>query len=194
MNSSRRINMPRLLYPLELPIMERKDQIVAALKKHPVVVITGETGSGKTTRIPKFCIEAGQGRSGVIACTQPRRIAAISVARRIAEEMEEEVGRSVGYKIRFDDRTSASAVIKVMTDGILLMEAHRDPLLRRYDTIIVDEAHERSLNIDFVLGILKNILQKRNDLRVIITSATIDTEKFSAAFDKAPIIEVSGRV
>ncbi len=193
-DSARHIRMPRLLYPLELPIMERKEQIVAALKKHPVIVITGETGSGKTTQIPKFCIEAGRGRSGVIACTQPRRIAAIAVARRIAEEMEEEVGRSVGYKIRFDDHTSPSAVIKVMTDGILLMEAHRDPLLRRYDTIIVDEAHERSLNIDFVLGILKNILQKRGDLRVIITSATIDTEKFSAAFDKAPIIEVSGRV
>jgi len=192
--AARRVNMPRLLYPLELPILERKDEIIAALKKHPVVVITGETGSGKTTQIPKFCIEAGRGRFGMIACTQPRRIAAIAVARRIAEELEEEVGRSVGYKIRFDDHTPPGAVIKVMTDGILLMEAHRDSLLRRYDTIIVDEAHERSLNIDFVLGILKNILKERDDLRVIITSATIDTEKFSKAFDEAPIIEVSGRV
>jgi ATP-dependent helicase HrpA len=190
----RRFAMPRLLYPLELPILERKDEIITALGNHPVIVITGETGSGKTTQIPKFCIEAGRGKSGTIACTQPRRIAAIAVARRIAEEMEEEVGRSVGYKIRFDDHTSPSSIIKVMTDGILLMEAHRDPLLRRYDTIIVDEAHERSLNIDFVLGILKNILKIRDDLHVIITSATIDTEKFSEAFDKAPIIEVSGRV
>jgi ATP-dependent helicase HrpA len=192
--AARRVIMPRLLYPLELPILERKDEIIAALKKNPVIVVTGETGSGKTTQIPKFCIEAGRGRTGMIACTQPRRIAAIAVARRIAEEMGEEVGRSVGYKIRFDDHTPPGAAIKIMTDGVLLMETHRDPLLRRYDTIIVDEAHERSLNIDFVLGILKNILMKRDDLRVIITSATIDTEKFSEAFDKAPIIEVSGRV
>ena len=133
--------------------------------RHPVVVITGETGSGKTTQIPKMCIEAGRGLTGLIGCTQPRRIAATTVALRIAEELGEEIGRSVGYKIRFDERTRPDAFIKIMTDGILLMEAQRDPLLRAYDTIIVDEAHERSLNIDFILGILKTILPRRRDLR-----------------------------
>ncbi len=185
---------PRIVYPPDLPILERKNDIIAAIRKHRVVVITGETGSGKTTQIPKFCIEAGRGQTGMIACTQPRRIAAIAVARRIAEEMEEEIGRSVGYKIRFDDHTPPGAVVKVMTDGILLMEAHTDPLLRRYDTVIVDEAHERSLNIDFVLGILNNIRKVRDDLRIVITSATIDADKFSEAFGGAPVIEVSGRM
>ena len=191
---NRPIDKPRLIYPPDLPILERKDDIIAAIRNHPVVVITGETGSGKTTQIPKFCIEAGRGQTGMIACTQPRRIAAIAVARRIAEEMEEEVGRSVGYKIRFDDHTPPGALVKVMTDGVLLMEAHNDPFLRRYDTVIVDEAHERSLNIDFVLGILNNIRNMRDDLRIVVTSATIDAEKFSAAFGGAPIIEVSGRM
>jgi len=149
----RRARLPRLLYPLALPILEKRDEIVAAIRKHPVVVITGETGSGKTTQIPKMCLEAGRGLTGLIGCTQPRRIAATTVARRIAEEMGEEIGRSVGYKIRFDDRTPRDAFLKIMTDGILLMEAQSDPLLRAYDTIIVDEAHERSLNIDFTLGI-----------------------------------------
>ena len=186
--------LPRILYPPALPIVERRAEIVAAIRRNPVVVITGETGSGKSTQIPKMCLEAGRGLDGLIGCTQPRRIAATTVARRIAEEMGEEIGRSVGYKIRFDDRTPAGAFLKVMTDGILLMEAQNDPLLRAYDTIIVDEAHERSLNIDFILGILKNILRRRRDLRLIITSATIDTEKFSRAFDDAPIIEVSGRL
>ncbi|MCG2738699.1 MAG: ATP-dependent RNA helicase HrpA [Syntrophaceae bacterium] len=186
--------LPRIDYPPSLPILLKKDEIVAAVRKHPVVVVTGETGSGKTTQIPKMCIEAGRGLTGLIGCTQPRRIAATTVARRIAEEMAEEVGRSVGYKIRFDDRTPRNAFLKIMTDGILLMEAQTDPLLRTYDTIIIDEAHERSLNIDFILGILKNILARRRDLRVVITSATIDTEKFSRAFDNAPIIEVSGRL
>jgi ATP-dependent helicase HrpA len=190
----RRARLPRIVYPPALPILEKRDEIVAAVRKHPVVVITGETGSGKTTQIPKMCLEAGRGLAGLIGCTQPRRIAATTVARRIAEEMEEEIGRSVGYKIRFDDRTPRSAFLKIMTDGILLMEAQTDPLLRSYDTIIVDEAHERSLNIDFILGILKNILLRRRDLRVVITSATIDTEKFSRTFDNAPIIEVSGRL
>ena len=156
-------------------------------------MITGETGSGKTTQIPKMCLEAGRGISGIIGCTQPRRVAAITVAHRIAEELGEEVGRSVGYQIRFEDRTGKSNYIKIMTDGILLNEAQNDPFLRRYDTIIVDEAHERSLNIDFVMGILRTLLRKRKDLKVIITSATIDTEKFSHAFH-APIIEVSGRM
>jgi len=172
----------------------RRAEIVAAIRRHPVVIITGETGSGKTTQIPKMCLEAGRGLEGQIACTQPRRIAATTVAARIAEEMGEAVGRSVGYKIRFDERTSRDAFLKIMTDGILLMETQRDPLLRAYDTIIVDEAHERSLNIDFILGILKTILPRRRDLRIVITSATIDTEKFSKAFNEAPVIEVSGRL
>lgn len=190
----RRARLPRLDYPAALPILMKKEEIVAAVRKHPVIIVTGETGSGKTTQIPKMCLEAGRGIVGLIGCTQPRRIAAITVARRIAEEMGEELYRSVGYKIRFDDQTHRDLFLKIMTDGILLMEAQSDPLLRSYDTIIIDEAHERSLNIDFILGILKNILSRRRDLRVIITSATIDTEKFSRAFDNAPIIDVSGRL
>ncbi len=192
--AARRSRLPRIVYPPTLPILERKDDIIAAIRKHPVVVITGETGSGKTTQLPKMCLESGRGLAGMIGCTQPRRIAATSVARRIAEEMGEGIGRSIGYKIRFDNRTPREAFIKIMTDGILLMETQTDPLLRAYDTIIVDEAHERSLNIDFVLGILKTILTRRSDFRIVITSATIDTEKFSKAFGNAPIIEVSGRL
>jgi ATP-dependent helicase HrpA len=190
---ARRANLPRITYPEALPITSKKDDIVEAIRRHRVVVITGETGSGKTTQIPKMCLEAGRGISAIIGCTQPRRVAAITVAHRIAEELGEEVGRSVGYQIRFDDRTGKNNYIKIMTDGILLNEAQNDPFLRHYDTIIVDEAHERSLNIDFVLGILRTLLRKRKDLKVIITSATIDTEKFSRAFH-APIIEVSGRM
>jgi ATP-dependent helicase HrpA len=192
--AARRSRLPRIVYPPTLPILERKDDIIAAIRKHPVVVITGETGSGKTTQLPKMCLEAGRGLTGMIGCTQPRRIAATTVARRVAEEIGESIGRSIGYKIRFDDQTPRDAFVKFMTDGILLMEAQTDPLLRAYDTIIVDEAHERSLNIDFILGILKTILRRRNDLRLVITSATIDTEKFSKAFGNAPIIEVSGRL
>lgn len=190
----RRLRLPRIAYPPSLPILEKRKEIIAAVRKHPVVVVTGETGSGKTTQIPKMCLEAGRGLSGLIGCTQPRRIAATTVARRIAEELGEEIGRSVGYQIRFDDHSSRNAFFKIMTDGILLMETQNDPLLRAYDTIIVDEAHERSLNVDFILGILKNILGHRHDLRTIITSATIDTDKFSRAFGNAPIIEVSGRL
>ena len=190
----RRARLPRIVYPSSLPILERKDDILSAIRKYPVVIITGETGSGKTTQIPKMCLEAGRGLGGLIGCTQPRRIAATTVARRIAEEMGEPIGRSVGYKIRFDDRTPPDAFLKIMTDGILLMEIHHDPLLRAYDTIIVDEAHERSLNIDFILGILKTLSDRRQDLRIVITSATIDTDKFSRAFGNAPIIEVSGRL
>ncbi len=182
-----------ITYPAALPITGRRDDIIRAIRKHRVVVITGETGSGKTTQIPKMCLEAGRGLSGVIGCTQPRRVATVTVAHRIAEELGEEIGRSVGYQIRFEDRSSRNNCIKIMTDGILLNEAQNDPYLRRYDTIIVDEAHERSLNIDFVLGILLTLLRKRRDIKVIITSATIDTEKFSRAFH-APIIEVSGRM
>ena len=192
--AARRARLPRIVYASALPILERKNDIVSAIREHPVVVITGETGSGKTTQLPKMCLEAGRGLAGMIGCTQPRRIAATTVARRIAEEMGESLGRSVGYHVRFDHQTPREAFVKIMTDGILLMEAQSDPLLTAYDTVIVDEAHERSLNIDFVLGILKTILSRRGDLRVVITSATIDREKFSKAFGNAPIIEVSGRL
>lgn len=192
-NQRRRLIPTHLNIP-ELPIRSRKDEIVAAIRKNPVTIITGETGSGKTTQIPKFCIEAGRGVEGVIGCTQPRRIAALTVAARIAEELGTEVGGLVGYKIRFQDQTSReNSIIKVMTDGILLAEAQKDRFLNAYDTLIVDEAHERSLNIDFILGMLHRILSKRRDLKLIITSATIDTEKFSKAFHNAPVIEVSGR-
>ncbi len=186
-------NLPRITYPQDLPITSRRSDIIKAIRKHRVVVVTGETGSGKTTQIPKMCLEAGRGISGLIGCTQPRRVAAVTVAHRLAEELGEEIGHSVGYQIRFEDRTNRKNRIKFMTDGILLNEAQNDPYLRRYDTIIVDEAHERSLNIDFVLGMLLTLLPKRRDIKVIITSATIDTEKFSRAF-QAPIIEVSGRM
>ena len=178
----------------ELPITASRDAIIAAIRRQPVTIVAGETGSGKTTQIPQFCLEAGRGIAGLIGCTQPRRIAATTVASRIAEELGEEVGRSVGYKIRFTDRTREETFIKIMTDGILLAEAHTDPYLNRYDTLIVDEAHERSLNIDFILGLLRGLIKKRPELRLVITSATIDTEKFSRAFDGAPVIEVSGRM
>jgi len=185
---------PQLTYDTGLPIFEKKQEIIDAVRHNQVVIISGETGSGKTTQIPKFCIEAGRGMYGLIGCTQPRRIAAITIANRIAEELGEAPGQSVGHKIRFSDTLSSDAFIKIMTDGILLAETRSDPLLYQYDTIIVDEAHERSINIDFILGILRNTLKKRKYLKVIITSATIDTEKFSKAFNDAPIIEVSGRM
>ncbi len=187
-------NLPKLTYNKDLPITAKKEEIIDAIVKNRVVIISGETGSGKTTQIPKFCLEAGRGIEGLIGCTQPRRIAATSVARRIAEELESEVGEHVGYKIRFQDRTGKKPYIKLMTDGILLTEAQSDRRLEKYDTIIVDEAHERSLNIDFILGLLRRLIQTRKDLKIIITSATIDTEKFSKAFNHAPIIEVSGRM
>jgi len=190
----RKAGLPRIAYPETLPISARKDEIVEAIRRNPVIVITGETGSGKTTQIPKMCLEAGRGLSGMIGHTQPRRIAAIAAARRIAEEMGEAPGRSVGYRIRFDECLGPDPYIKIMTDGILLAEVQTDARLLDYDTIIVDEAHERSLNIDFILGILKSLLLRRRDLRVVITSATIDTEKFSRAFGGAPVIEVSGRL
>ncbi|MCE5332981.1 MAG: ATP-dependent RNA helicase HrpA [Desulfobacteraceae bacterium] len=180
-------------YPSDLPIIEWRDRIVRAVQEHQVLVITGETGSGKSTQIPKFCIEAGRGVAGMIGCTQPRRIAAITLAARVSEELGADGPGLVGHKIRFQDRTGKNTRIKFMTDGILLAEAQRDRNFRAYDTIIVDEAHERTLNIDFLLGILKQTLPKRPELKVIITSATIDPEKFSKAFGDAPIIEVSGR-
>jgi len=192
--SRRLANLPDLRFNEDLPIFAKKDEIIDALMHHPVIVVSGETGSGKTTQLPKFCLAAGRGIDGVIGCTQPRRIAATTVARRIAEELGQETGKSVGYKIRFKERTAAEAYIKIMTDGILLAETQSDRHLSAYDTIIVDEAHERSLNIDFILGILQNLVNQRDDLKLIITSATIDTEKFSKAFRNAPIIEVSGRM
>ena len=192
--SWRKINRPEPIYNDALPILSKKDDIIDSISNNPVVIISGETGSGKTTQIPKFCLAAGCGIDGKIGCTQPRRIAAMTVSKRIAEEFGEVLGISVGYKIRFQDKTSPNGFIKIMTDGILLAETQNDPYLNEYDTIIVDEAHERSLNIDFILGILKTLLKKRKDLKVVITSATIDTEKFSKAFDHAPVIEVSGRM
>ena len=190
----RKKNLPDLTCNPVLPITAKADEIIDLISKNRVVIITGETGSGKSTQIPKLCLAAKRGVDGMVGCTQPRRIAATAVAHRIAEELGENLGESVGYKIRFKDRTSENTYIKIMTDGILLAETLKDPLLNRYDTIIVDEAHERSLNIDFILGILKTLLKKRDDLKLIITSATIDTEKFSKAFGNAPSIKVSGRM
>ncbi len=192
--SIRKRHLPQLRYNDELPITVKKDDIINAISEHPVIIVSGETGSGKTTQIPKFCMAAGRGIDGIIGHTQPRRIAAITVAHRIAEELGQEPGRAVGYKIRFKDRTRKDAYLKLMTDGILLAETQTDRYLSAYDTIIVDEAHERSLNIDFILGILQTLLARRRDLKLIITSATIDTEKFSKAFNNAPVIEVSGRM
>jgi ATP-dependent helicase HrpA len=180
-------------YPEQLPVSQKKDDIKQAIANNQVVIIAGETGSGKTTQIPKMCLELGRGVDGYIGHTQPRRLAARSVANRIAEEMQCELGQQVGFKIRFSDQVSDNSYIKLMTDGILLAEIQQDRYLNQYDTIIIDEAHERSLNIDFILGYLKNLLPKRPDLKVIITSATIDPERFSKHFDNAPIIEVSGR-
>ena len=185
--------VPRVQYPPDLPITARKDEIVAAIRDHQVVVIAGETGSGKTTQIPKMCLEAGLGIEAKIGCTQPRRVAALSISQRIAEELNVAWGREVGCKIRFDDRSSSETYIKLMTDGILLAETQGDPLLSEYNALIIDEAHERSLNIDFLLGYLKGLLAKRTDLKLIITSATIDTQAFARHFGDAPIIEVSGR-
>lgn len=186
-------NCPKWSFPPALPISARADDIIAAIREHPVVVIAGETGSGKTTQLPKMCLAAGYGIAGSIACTQPRRVAALSVSRRIAEELNVEWGRQVGAKIRFMDRTGADTLIKMMTDGMLLAEIQADPELSDYEVILIDEAHERSLNIDFLLGYLHRLRSRRPDLRIIITSATIDTESFSKAFAGAPIIEVSGR-
>lgn len=185
---------PALAYDPALPISAHRQAIIDAIRHHPVVIVAGETGSGKTTQLPKFCLEAGRGLDGTIGCTQPRRIAALTVARRIAEELGEEPGRTVGHKIRFHEKTGPRTLVKIMTDGILLAEAQRDRSLLAYDTFIVDEAHERSLNIDFILGLLRRLLRRRRDLKLIVTSATIDTEKFAAAFDNAPVIEVSGRM
>jgi ATP-dependent helicase HrpA len=185
--------VPKVTYPVDLPVAARKDDIAEAIRNHQVVIVSGETGSGKTTQLPKICLEIGRGVEGLIGHTQPRRIAARTVAERIAEELNTELGTAVGYQVRFSDHSGSSTLVKVMTDGILLAEMQRDRDLLRYDTIIIDEAHERSLNIDFILGYLKQLLPRRPDLKVIITSATIDPQRFSKHFNNAPIIEVSGR-
>jgi ATP-dependent helicase HrpA len=182
-----------LRYPPELPVAERKDDILAAIRDHQVVIVAGETGSGKTTQLPKICLELGRGEGAMIGHTQPRRLAARTVAERIAEELETPLGEVVGYQVRFTARVGAGTRVKVMTDGILLAEIAQDRLLRRYDTLIIDEAHERSLNIDFILGYLKRLLPRRPDLKIVITSATIDVERFARHFGDAPVIEVSGR-
>lgn len=190
--------LPPIVFPEELPVSGRREEIAAALRANQVVIVSGETGSGKTTQLPKICLDIGRGQSGLIGHTQPRRIAASSTAKRIALELGSPLGEHVGFKVRFTDTLSKGASVKLMTDGILLAETQTDPLLKQYDTIIIDEAHERSLNIDFLLGYLKQLLPKRPDLKVIITSATIDAERFARHFargDKpAPVIEVSGRL
>ena len=190
---ARKERLPAIDYPEELPVSARREEIAEAIRQQQVVIVAGETGSGKTTQLPKICLEAGRGLGGLIGHTQPRRIAARSVAARIAEELKSEIGQAVGYKVRFSDHTRPQAYIKLMTDGILLAESQGDRFLNQYDTLIIDEAHERSLNIDFLLGYLKQLLPKRPDLKLIITSATIDTERFARHFGDAPVIEVSGR-
>jgi ATP-dependent helicase HrpA len=185
--------VPETRYDPALPITAHREAIVEAIRQHQVIVVAGETGSGKTTQLPKMCLDAGRGRRGLVGCTQPRRIAARAMADRVAEELGQELGQAVGYQVRFRERSSPDGYVKFMTDGILLAEALNDRFLDGYDTIIIDEAHERSLNIDFLLGYLRTLLPKRPDLKVIITSATIDTAKFAAHFSGAPIIEVEGR-
>jgi ATP-dependent helicase HrpA len=190
----RKAARPTVAYDESLPVNVRRAEIAEAIRKHQVVVVCGETGSGKTTQLPKICLELGRGLNGLIGHTQPRRIAARATATRIAQELKSELGRYVGFKIRFTDRVSNETYIKLMTDGILLAETQTDPLLRQYDTILIDEAHERSLNIDFLLGYLKSVLVRRRDLKIIVTSATLDAERFAKHFDGAPVIEVSGRM
>jgi ATP-dependent helicase HrpA len=191
--AARRAGVPQVTYPGELPISHRCGEIAAAIRDNQVVIVAGETGSGKTTQLPKMCLELGRGVRGQIGHTQPRRIAARTMADRIAAELGTELGAVVGYQVRFSDQSSEATLVKLMTDGILLNEIQSDRLLSRYDTIIVDEAHERSLNVDFILGYLKQLLPRRRDLKIIVTSATIDPERFSQHFSDAPIVEVSGR-
>jgi ATP-dependent helicase HrpA len=191
--AARRAGVPKINYPPQLPVSQRHDDLAAAIQANQVVIVAGETGSGKTTQLPKLCLELGRGVRGLIGHTQPRRIAARAVAERVAEELDVALGEQVGYAIRFTDKVSDKTLVKLMTDGILLAEIGRDRMLRRYDTIIIDEAHERSLNIDFLLGYLQQLLPRRPDLKLIITSATIDPQRFATYFGDAPIVEVSGR-
>ena len=194
----RRARLPRPSFPAELPVTQKRADIAAAIREHQVVIVSGETGSGKTTQLPKICLELGRGAAGLIGHTQPRRLAARATATRVAQELQTALGEQVGYKIRFTDRVSSQTCVKLMTDGILLAETQGDPLLAAYDTLIIDEAHERSLNIDFLLGYLRTLLPKRPDLKIIITSATLDAERFAHHFagpdGPAPVIEVSGRL
>jgi ATP-dependent helicase HrpA len=190
----RRAALPRPEFPPELPVSAQRTEIARAIRENQVVIVCGETGSGKTTQLPKICLELGRGVAGLIGHTQPRRIAARATAARIAYELKSELGRAVGFKIRFTDRTSPSGYVKLMTDGILLAETQGDPALAQYDTLIIDEAHERSLNVDFLLGYVKQLLPRRPDLKLIVTSATLDAERFSQHFDGAPVVEVSGRL
>ena len=190
---ARAARLPRAVVAPGLPIAAHAERIVELIRQHQVVVVAGETGSGKTTQLPKLCLQAGRGAAGMIGCTQPRRIAARSVARRVAEELQVPLGGLVGYQVRFSDSVSDDTAVKFMTDGILLAEIASDRWLSRYDTIIVDEAHERSLNIDFLLGYLKQLLRRRPDLKLVVTSATIDTGRFSKHFDDAPVVSVEGR-
>jgi ATP-dependent helicase HrpA len=190
---SRILNLPKPQFPEELPVSLQREDIAKAIAENQVVIVAGETGSGKTTQLPKICLSLGRGVTGLIGCTQPRRIAARTIAMRVASELDSPLGHAVGYKVRFSDHLSQQTYIKFMTDGILLAETQSDRFLEAYDTLIIDEAHERSLNVDFLLGYLKKLLPKRPDFKLIITSATIDTQRFSAHFDNAPVIEVSGR-
>ncbi|HMC11959.1 MAG TPA: DEAD/DEAH box helicase, partial [Pirellulaceae bacterium] len=189
--------VPRLEYDESLPVVARRDEIAAAIRENQIVVVCGETGSGKSTQLPKICLQIGRGVAGMIGHTQPRRIAARSIASRLGEELRTSVGQKVGFKIRFTDTSGPSTLVKVMTDGVLLAESQHDRFFDQYDTIIIDEAHERSLNIDFLLGYLHRLLPKRPELKLIITSATIDAARFALHFKSdlgpAPIIEVSGR-
>src|SRR5690606_5896576 len=190
---ARAARLPAAAIAGDLPIAAHAGAIVDAIRAHQVVVVAGETGSGKTTQLPKLCLQAGRGAAGMIGCTQPRRIAARAVARRVAEELQVPMGGVVGYQVRFSDNVGEDTAIKFMTDGILLAEIASDRWLSRYDTIIIDEAHERSLNIDFLLGYFKQLLRRRPDLKLIVTSATIDTGRFSKHFDDAPVVNVEGR-
>ncbi|MCK5881286.1 MAG: ATP-dependent RNA helicase HrpA, partial [Sinobacterium sp.] len=191
--AKRESSVPEISYPEQLPVSAKREDIKALIKTNQVVIVAGETGSGKTTQLPKMCLELGFGRQGLIGHTQPRRVAATAVARRISEELKCPLGEQVGYQVRFSDNTKEESLVKLMTDGVLLAEIAHDRFLERYDCIIIDEAHERSLNIDFLLGYVKRVIAKRPDFRVIITSATIDTERFSKHFDNAPIVSVEGR-
>src|SRR3954447_5790968 len=186
-------SVPVVEFPPELPVSQQRDALAKAIETNQVVIVAGETGSGKTTQLPKLCLELGRGIRGQIGHTQPRRLAARTVAERIASELGTPLGETVGYQVRFSDHSGDRTLVKLMTDGILLAEIQRDRMLRGYDTIILDEAHERSLNIDFLLGYLKQLLPRRPELKLIITSATLDPERFSRHFDDAPIVEVSGR-